>query len=471
MEKKLITSFIFCLFIAVLSFNTVAQEYKYDLSKYYTPDIVRNQLDLNFNSNGNFTKQNDGNENSYLYGFLNTTFQAYKNTRKTLSNFTLIANLNGDLTNSRSNSQTILNQKSSSNTYLSLDYTKHRYNSANQFVSFGCYINLGSYVQNSKQDTPSNYSLSTSSSTLDLIFNPSFSIGSGRMERIEDARQAVYILDEFSKKGILKKHLINDEIFNLSQQISRVKNKRFLDSRLHLMDEIAAVDSFFVNNDLIDKSDATYFTTLYDLWQYGAAFNRQSGHVFEISLNPTIDLSIGKQLNKINTITTDSFHTNDHQYGGNFNVSYSYEKPFHLKWQHSASANIQGFTAYTIDNRYFYGSPAESLYRLNFSGLNLNAVYAIGFYPTTRTYFSTNITYKYQLDFSKNLDLSNVFDSTGWFKTKQSNAEFNFFAMYYLSPQLSISGRASLTYLSGFNYNNFSTLNESFSTSLKYSFF
>ncbi|MHB9143030.1 MAG: hypothetical protein ACYC25_14255, partial [Paludibacter sp.] len=77
MKQTFITGFILCFFLAVLSFNTSAQEYKYDLNKYYTPDIVRNQLDVSFNGNGSFNNQTstyDSVYNNTLNGSLISTF-------------------------------------------------------------------------------------------------------------------------------------------------------------------------------------------------------------------------------------------------------------------------------------------------------------------------------------------------------------------------------------------------------------
>jgi hypothetical protein len=68
-------------------------------------------------------------------------------------------------------------------------------------------------------------------------------IGYGRIENVQDARQAIYIANALSKNGVLTRNLSNSEMFELSQIISTVKNKRFLDSRLRLIEEITTVTS------------------------------------------------------------------------------------------------------------------------------------------------------------------------------------------------------------------------------------
>ena len=74
-----------------------------------------------------------------------------------------------------------------------------------------------------------------------LNFTPSIGWGIGRIENVTDARQAIYILEDFKKNGILSRDLTKDELFEFAQLISTVKNKRFLDSRLHRIDEITTM--------------------------------------------------------------------------------------------------------------------------------------------------------------------------------------------------------------------------------------
>ena len=93
MKKKIFTSLIFCFFLSAVSFNILAQEYRYDISKYYTPDIVRNRLDVSFNTNNSFSNSKsiiDTTQLTYstnMNGMITPDFQTYTNTRSRLSNF------------------------------------------------------------------------------------------------------------------------------------------------------------------------------------------------------------------------------------------------------------------------------------------------------------------------------------------------------------------------------------------------
>ena len=480
MKKKIFTSFILCFFLSAVAFNTLAQEYRYDISKYYTPDIVRNSLGVNFRTSGDFTNEastynplnypgipNDSLKTSSLNGQIYSTFSHLKNTRKLISDINLSGNFGfNNFTNNPSNDENN-NHRLSSITNLNFYISNRYYYSSNHFISYG----LNSFIYyNLLKDVTGNKSVFTNryQTDLNLGMNPSIGIGIGRIESVEDARQAIYILEELTKKGVLTRHLTNDEIFNLSQQISRVKNKRFLDSRIHLMEEIASVDSFFVRNSLLNKQDATYFTNLYDLWINGANFSRKSGQSFEISFIPSGSWDKGND-EYMSSTQVENYPINQENwiYGGNLNLSYNYEKPVNLNWQHSVAISMTGSTGF--ENGKYLQSTITN--KTSTSGIGLNGSYTLGFYPNTRTNLSVGISELFNQNYSKQ-DLSSIFDSVGWYKSHNSSTRINFSAYYYLSPQLRLSGYAFLNkYLFKSEYGTINNLNTGFSAGLSYSFF
>lgn len=478
MKKKIITNSIFCFFCGVLSSNISAQEYKtYDLNKYYTPDIVRRGLDLNFYTNGSFSTENlqnagDTINSNNLSGQLNSSFFTFKNTRKNESLLQLNLGLFGQFNNS---SEKPINYYSPNSHFLNsaenigLSYTNKSYNSAKQFLSFGVTTRLG-YSSGSNK-TKNIYSIEKT--TTDNIFNfaiaPYVGVGFGRIEAVTDARQAIYILDDLSKRGILTHQLSNDEIFRFSQQISQVKNKRFLDARLHKINEISTVDSFLVNNHLLTKSDATYFTTLYDNWENGANFERKSGHVFEIQLSPSANWYNTK--NQTDTLNRSSIWNKqrNNDYGISLAFNYEYAKQMNLNWERTASASLLGSASHVGS---FYSTEAIDEYsnKQNVGIIALNGSYSIGYYPNTRTHLSAKLSQHLAQSFYDKVSYNS------WQNYFNSTTDLSFSAVYYVSSQLSLSGDASvynnyekITYSSANNKNN--KLGAGFSASLKYSFF
>ena len=467
MKQTFITGFILCFFLAVLSFNTSAQEYKYDLNKYYTPDIVRNQLDVSFNGNGSFNNQTstyDSVYNNTLNGSLISTFVMYKNTRKLVSQFKVNGSFQGQ-SSGRGKLNDINNSflGTQSTTNLNTGYDVRFYNPKKLFLSLGIHGGIGE-DGNMNHFTTNSVKTKAGNQNFDGGFGGSIGVGFGRIESVEDARQAIYLLDELSKKGVLTRQLSDDEIFRFAQQISRVKNKRFLDARLHLIDEITSVDSFFVSNHLLTKSDASYFTTLYDYWQYGALNSRKSGHEFAINLSPALILSSDNSLS-IDSLTWAHGYFN--YFRRELSITYNYEKPVSLNWQHSANVSLN-YNSTLYDRK--------TLAQANYPSTNskytsdnayLRGSYYISYYPNTRTNYSVGLT-----QFFYFMSYEDMIGSTTSPDILQSSTLFNLNASYYFSPQFRLSGSAGIgcNFQSSNDY-KFSGLNGGISASLIYSFF
>ena len=480
MKKKIITSFIFCFFCGVLSFNISAQEYKYDINKYYTPDIVRNSLDLNLNSSGEFGNTHNNPNNTFNYdtiksnnlsGQFNSGFTQFKNTRKTESLLQLNLDVNGQFSNNKAwglNNQKTHN--SNSTEYISLNYTKKMYGANKKFLSFGLFSSLNPSTSYTNNELTSSTTENTTKS-FQAEIRPFIGIGIGRIESVKDARQAIYILEDLSKRDVLTRHLSDDEIFKFSQIISQVKNKRFLDYRLHKIDEISTVDYFLVKNNLLTKSDARYFTTLYDNWENSANFERTSGQSFEVRLSPDVNWNNQKSESKISNPSSDTWNKqNDKNYGASLAFNYNYAKQINLNWEKTANVSLSGSTTREQQRLSYETSSQEFLHERNVRNITLNGNYRIGYYPSTRTNLSASISQSFYKNFYDEVT------STGWKNSFNSLTTLGFSAVYYVSPQLSLSGNTSI-------YNNYSNyrsssfkanqnqLSAGFSVALKYSFF
>ena len=474
MKKTFIFSITLCSFIVFCTNIVSAQEYKYDLNRYYTPDIVRNGLDLNLNSSGGFTDShfyNDTTKSNNLDAQFKSRFTQFKNTRKTESLLQLQLDVTGQFSNNKDWEPTYKKtHNSSSAEYIGLNYSKKMYGANKKFLTFGIFTSLNpatSYISN--EVTSSTTENTTESFRAEI--RPFIGIGIGRIESVKDARQAIYILEDLSKRGVLTRHLSDDEIFKFSQIISQVKNKRFLDSRLHKIDEISTVDSFLVKNNLLTKSDARYFTTLYDNWENSANFERTSGQSFEMKLSPDINWNNRKNESNISNPYSDTWQKqNDKNYGAILAFSYAYAKQINLNWERTANASLSGSTAHQ-EQRLSAESSQESPYNVNLRTISLNGNYRIAYYPSTRTNLSANIAQ----DFNKNF--YDVITNNSWNNIFFSTTSVEFSAVYYVSPQLSLSGNTTIAdyyskYSSKGGYKgNQNELKANFFVTLKYSFF
>jgi len=447
-------------FVSILFFlnpvSTIkAQDYSsFDLNKYVTPDVVRNQLDFNFA--GNFLNVNHGadtlsNSQTTSNANLNSSFYRYVNTRKRITEFSAGLALMG-------NSSRLKSQESKNTDYswyhdLSLDYNTRLFltKSKLHFVLGASF----SWVFNNDDRNDKAASLVQHS----LTFAPKLGLGFGRIEDVTDARQAIYMLEALHKNGVLSRQLSNEEVVALAQKISSEKNKRFFDSRLHKIDEISAVDSFFVASKALSKNDASYFTALYDMWDYGALFQRKSGWQFDFVLTPALDYkwiknystsSVGNDwgLNKNNTL------------GSSAVLSFDFEKAASLRIQHSFSADLSGnYMKTNFKNLQLNESTTKSDYDKKTGALSVD--YKLGYYLNTRTNF--------------NLLLGSCYTLSGY-DNRSTNKDFSFHlganVNYYFSPRLKLVAQVETNHLySRYSGKDDTNHHNSVSASLTYSLF
>lgn len=431
---KYIKTFVLFITIFFYCFSVAALEYKnFDINGYYTPDIVRNALDLNFNLNDNYFQnrnQTDSISQNNFRWFLNPVFSRFINTRKKIFSVSSGGTTEGYIENS---SSSIKSKSVDNNAFVNLNYA--HFFTKNYYLSFEFGANY-----NGEDNYYENNSSHTLGKRNEFNLNSSIAIGKGRIENVTDARQAVYILESLSQNGSLNRSLTKDEIFRFAQTISKVKNKRFLDARLHKIDEITTVDSFFVTNNLIKTQDARYFTMLYDMWDFGGLYQRYSGQSFEIGIAPFW------RLIKTNSEYNNTYQINsDETIGRELYLKYRYEKSTGQNWQHSLNVML-GFNLNRLTFDTKFGEGANSIQSITPFGSVLNAAYNLSYYPSTRTRFSLTAIQKNTEKIFETVLLSPNQDK---YTVQFTNYTYlNLSADYYVSQQLRLTGGA------GFSFNN-----------------
>jgi hypothetical protein len=387
------------------SINILAQNYdSYNLESYKTPDIKRTSLDFQFNSHGELATNESYKVAYQLNGMVNTEFKNYVNNRRFIGEQEVDVEFQG---NSSSAGTTESNKSRSFSLNTLYSNSSKFYNSDNSFFKIGG--NASFMFSNYKHSDAGAYK------TLQFNIAPQLGIGWGRIEPVQDARQAVYILDELSKKGVVTTHLSDDEVNRFAQVISAVKNKRFLDSRLRLIDEVSKVDSFLVYNGYVQESGAKYFTTLYDYWMYGCSFSRKAGSEISAEINPWYSYKNQYTYNRWNDIKGISART-----------SYQYEKPVNLYWQHSAYASVG--LSYRHDRLYNEFDGTCDIRMASVAG-----GYSIGYYPNSRTNLNLGLEESVLLVDEDKIHYRSI-------------TKLVLSAYYYISPQFRLSGNANLTY-------------------------
>ena len=162
-------------------------------------------------------------------------------------------------------------------------------------------------------------------------------MGKGRIEPVQDARQAIYLFDELSKIQRSSPDKSEEQIIEFAKLISQLKNKRFFDARLRRIAELERLDSFLISNKYISKQDAKYFTTLSDLWAYGDRPSRNSGTRFSGTIRPGYYFYNYSKKEGEPYVDAGKFNINALLLDGGF--EFNHEKPINLFWQNSINFN------------------------------------------------------------------------------------------------------------------------------------
>jgi hypothetical protein len=264
------------------------------------------------------------------------------------------------------------------------------------------------------------------------------SVGHGRIEPVEDARLAIYIIEELSKAGKISNKPTDNVIIEMAKQISKIKRKRFFDSRIRKIEELQAIDSFLVANKIISSYDINYFSVLNDQWDYASGPQRQSG--FAISAGLYDNLSFGKYyletFHDSNVPYRSNSKTNNYKLGGFINLRYA--KPINLYWQTSATFE----TSYNIE---FTRDPEDkdseiSNYSTNVFRTDLN--YSLQFIPNSRTSIGFHIQGAYSNSKGERTFI-NIDPVDFDIKSNQLTLSPGIELYYYISPQLRIQVNSS----------------------------
>lgn len=426
----------------------------FDLKTFLVPDITRNALDFTLNSSGEMYDQKSSDNDSYkISGNFGTEFNRFQNSRSFWGKQRAVINLGGKYDKiNRNDSKT-----SNYNVYFSYDNTSRFYQKNNFFLGIGGA--MSARINGEKQVE----SETTKRNGSDFYLSVPLSVGKGRIEVVTDARQAIYILENLNRQGVMKRKLSNDEILTLAGVIARVKNKRFLDSRIRMIEEISTVDSFFVKNDLLENNGAPYFTTLYDYWMYGDRFERLSGLVFEGKLTPGFRHYYSRLHEDGDGWKGSEWKNKTNSPSVRGSVSLTYENPVNLFWQQSGFIELYGNYS-----KEFYKEGDFNDHNLLYGGLT--GSYKWGYYPTSRTNINWGVDESIILSRSKD-DVKEA-EAFSYFAT---NTRLFFETYYYFSPQLRLSANAGINYtyskgIKGWDDTS-SQFNPSFELVLTYSLF
>jgi hypothetical protein len=453
--------------ISILAVKTSnAQDSAFKLSDYKNPNYFYQTLDLNFGLTSIFiqhqseTTDKSGGNNFSLYSKAGAFYSLYINSPGTQTE--LQTSFYGDLGSTVQHSKyESLNTEYNSNAFnhsenLNIEGLKRFYNAKQNYFEVsglisGIDYSSSSEVTNKNSDTIiSKYT--SDHKTHNLNISGSFLIGKGRIEQVQDARMALYLLDDLQKLNRQNQIASNEDVLALAREITRLKYKRFFDDRLRKIAEITAIDSFLQKNGIAGTTDATYFTSLTDNWNYSNNPVRNSGKRFFTGIEADYMYSYNSQSS--DNVVPDEIPINNivkRQNAGAYIVAgVACEKPTSLKWQNSANLKIgvglrQNTVHFDLDD--VSENPLPQ-YTEALPSLKLTGNYGFGYYPTSRTW----VTFDWWIlsGWDKEMKGTSKQDKKDDQNSFYTYTGPQFHAYYYLSEKL----RLSLTFTGEFRLDN-----------------
>jgi hypothetical protein len=458
------------LFTCLFTFNSIAQA-DFNLSDYKNPDYQYRSLDFIFGLSGNnnyvkdsYQDKHTNKRNVNLFsGDLNTRYFSTKNSKFYQGSQTYWFNYSTNGYNNKFVEEDSITLESTGKSFyqnlgIDANSTSQFYNNKKRFVEvdFDLSGGFGNQIGKRTDDIETYpFDYKNQSHQYELSASLPLLIGTGRIEQVQDARLAVYILDDLLKSGDLKRTPEKDEIMALAEFITQTKNQRFFDSRLRKIAEITAIDSFLTVNGLKGQSDASYYTLLNDNWDFSNGPVRNTGNRFSIGIAPqlstffheskryyhdTISGPVIISYNNKNNTRMDSW-------GLEAIARYVNEKPINLTWQRTSSVDL-GYSLYnihSISKTYEKDLLTNELKdKLNSPNLELSLNHVYGYYPTSRT----NIKMGVNASLWQNWEDHQVNDNPE-INSQEININGGLFlnGNYYFSPQLRFSMTVHGNYL------------------------
>jgi len=440
--KTALIVFAFTLSFLLFPVKGLAQYQKYDLSEYKLPDIKTSRLDLNFNANMNHssTSSDLSGFNNQLQklnrygGMMDATFYNFKNSLNYQGSQTIELEVLPNWQSARTKTDTTKNGQL--NAYLSMNSSNRFYNRNGSFIEI-----MGSFDYNGYTITDRRGEVAGKAVEKSNIFSVSapLSVGHGRIEPVEDARLAVYIIEDLSKNGKVENIPSDAVITELAREISKIKRKRFFDSRIRRIEELQVMDSFLVANSITSSNDIVYFTSLADQWDYASGPSRKTGFSFNAGFDNGMKLDKFIESRPVyNTALNEYVYFNDTTISNVYNAGafarIDFSKPLNLYWQSDLSFLSSCNYEFTRDPSDRGGILTNFDTRIFFASVN----YSIRFLPNSRTsvgltaggYYRSSSGTRYRV---------NLLPVKGDMISNDFSVNTSVDMYYYFSPQLRIT--------------------------------
>jgi hypothetical protein len=233
-----------------------------------------------------------------------------------------------------------------------------------------------------------------------------FGIGKGRIERVQDAQMAFYILNDLNKQGLLNVEATPALTNAFAQLITEINNRRVFDTRKRRIYELTKIDSFLRVSGLVNRTDIRHFTTVNDDWAFAINPYRLAGVAWFARLKPGISYSRFRSNQKTVPVST----SKEDIFTLSITPEIGFEKyvPVSLQWQQNVGVSIdyelQRYGANQKDETTTGTLEVER--KENFWEAEFTAFWGLGFFPNTRTQIGSNLLANFSYSKSKTFQAS-----------------------------------------------------------------
>ncbi len=443
LKVYILSMLLLSLFSSIHAQNKIANNLSdFKLSDYKLADVNQQRLNLDFGFSLSSRQFNSFNNNDILGNFSPTYF-TYRNTRKYQGEGSY--NLRTSFfKNSNQRNTDFTNKRNLTRLGFSVNVQNRFYK--NEKLFFELDLIADEDFTNRTLETNNSFSSYEESfeRSNELNISLPLGIGIGRIESVEDARLALFILQDLEEKGKTKGNISPELCLDFAKHISKVRWKRVLDFRMQNQYQVEAVDSFLRDKDIINDYDAAYYTSIMDLLRYNWLPRRSHGNRLSFHFTPSIISIFNDQETHIfepEDYNTQNIKLNSFQYLGH--VDFRVAKAISLQWQWDFFAKIgagfeNGNRTYEINEPTIYSYNAF-ISRGEFST-------RIGYYPNSRTFISVNLgSYLFNdigTESEQNGNQGAVFEK----EYQNTNVNFNssIEIFYWFAPNFSINLNAGM---------------------------
>ncbi len=422
--KRITVIFLICSIPSCL----LAQLDSFNLASYKMADIKTHRLDFNLSGsesgNSNWSKSTDGvkskNNDFNYHGSIMARYSFIRNSEK------YQGELNAKFNATTSKYEDYNGDHQSVNPSISVNSINRNYIRPGRFLEYD--IIASGYLIKNINNWTNGLGQGTISQELSLEIPLLF--GTGRIDPVQDARLAVYILQDLQKISGLSRIPDQAEILEFARLISQTKSKRFFDSRDKLIWEMETIDTFLKSKNILKGTDAAYFTRLYDNWLYASGPLRESGKRFSSGLVPmlyTFDYYL---------INPDSIVKKPVKYSPVLKAVIRQEqtKPVNLYWQTGHQFELSAIFVQDNENALIEPTSDDPI-MVMITGL---FKYNLGWYPNSRT----SVTLNTGFEADTYAGIPKVNNTLAYSLSPSLGMNFR----YYFSPQLQLYVNYSVLY-------------------------